>query len=122
MSKIYDNNNMLVKEDDQYSIGTVLDFLEENNILYMKWNCLSKLIKTMAGDSCTTFNTVGEMIKEIPEIVDCGEECAFLCVIDDDRQENESKWFVLGWDYEDNTNLCNKILQEYFPKYRVVEE
>ena len=44
MSKIYDNNNMLVKEDDQYSIGTVLDFLEENNILYMKWNCLSKLI------------------------------------------------------------------------------
>ena len=62
MSKIYDNNNMLVKEDDQYSIGTVLDFLEENNILYMKWNCLSKLIKTMAGDSCTTFNTVGEMI------------------------------------------------------------
>lgn len=70
---------MLVKEDDQYSIGTMLDVLKENDILYMKWNCLSKLIKIMAGDSCTTFNTVDEMIKEIPEIVDCGEECAF-CV------------------------------------------
>jgi hypothetical protein len=122
MSKIYDSNNVLVKEDDQYSIGTVLDFLEENNILHMKWDCLSKLIKTMAGDSCTAFNTVGEMIKEIPEVVDCGEECAFLCVIDDDRQGNESKWFVLGWDYEDDEILCNRILQEYFTEYRVVEK
>lgn len=70
---------MLVKEDDQYSIGTMLDVLKENDILYMKWNCFSKLIKIMVGDSYTTFNTVDERIKEITEIVDCGEECAF-CV------------------------------------------
>ena len=44
----------------------------------------------------------------------------FLCVIDNDRQGNESKWFVLGWDYEDNAELCNKILQEYFTRYRVM--
>ncbi|MCM1234780.1 MAG: hypothetical protein NC489_32155 [Ruminococcus flavefaciens] len=122
MTKIFDSNNKLVRQDDQYPIGTVIEFLEDNDIICMQFGYLSKLIETMTGDSCTAFNTIGEMIEEIPDIISCGEECAFLYVIDNDRQGNECKWFILGWDYEDDIELCNKILQEYFPQYRVVEE
>lgn len=122
MAKIFDNNNKIMIQDDQYLIGTVIEFLEDNDIICMQFDYLSKLIETMTGDSCTAFNTIGEMIKEIPDIVSCGEECAFLFVIDNDRQGNESKWFILGWNYEDDIELCNRILQEYFPGYRVVEE
>lgn len=121
MIKIFDNNNKLVRQDDQLSIYTIIEFLEDNNICCMLWETLSNLIASMTGDSCTTFNTIGEMIKEIPDIVSCGEDCAFLCVIDNDRQGNESKWFILGWNYENDIELCNRILQEYFPQYRVAE-
>lgn len=111
-------NNKLVLIDDQYPIGTVLDFLQDNSINCMLFEYLSELVETMTGDSCTSFNTIGEMIKEIPEIVSCGEECAFLCVIDDDN----TKWYILGWNHEDNAKLWNGILQTYFPDYTVVEE
>lgn len=122
MTKIFDTNNKIVRQDDQYPIGTVLDFLEDNDIIYLQWKRLSKLIETMTGDASTVFNTIGEMIAEIPEIISCGEECAFLNVINNDRQGSESKWFILGWNYEDDIILCNKILQEYFPGFIIVEK
>lgn len=114
MGKLYENNK-LHREDDQMICGTVLDFLEDTDRNYQYYPCLSNLIETMTGDACTAFNTIGEMIEEIPDIVSCGEECAFLCVHDD----NDSKWFVLGWDHEDNETLWNQILQTYFPNFRV---
>ena len=117
MGKITNKSGTVLKQDEKYSYGTVIEFLEENDISYMEWNCLSDIIKTMTGDACTSFNTIGEMIKEIPDITSCGEECYFLCVFDD-----EIKWFILGWDYEDNTELSNKILHTYFPDYEVIEE
>ena len=122
MTKIFDTNNKIVRQDDQYPISTVLDFLEDNDIIYSRWERLSELIETMTGDASTAFNTISEMITEIPEIVSCGEECAFLNVIDNDRQGDESKWFILGWNYEDNLKLCNEILQEYFSGYKVIED
>lgn len=122
MTKIFDTNNKIVRQDDQYPISTVLDFLEDNDIIYSLWERLSELIEIMTGDASTAFNTIGEMITEIPGIISCGEECAFLNVIDNDRQGNESKWFILGWNYEDDITICNNILQEYFPDYKVIEE
>lgn len=117
MGKIIDKNGNTIKQDDQYSYGTVVDFLEENNISCMEWDCLSDLVKTMTGDACTLFNTIGEMIKEIPDILSCSEECAFLYTSD-----NKTRWFILDWDYEGNTEQNNKILHTYFPEYEVIED
>ena len=117
MGKIIDSKGTVLKQDENFSYGTVVNFLYENDINSMEWNCLSDLVKTMTGDACTAFNTVEEMIQEIPDIVSCGEECSFLCVFDD-----EIKWFILGWNYEDNTELSNTILRTYFPDLQVVED
>lgn len=77
MTKIFDNNNELVRQDDQLPIYTVIEFLEDNNIYCMLWETLSNLVASMTGDCCTSFNTIGEMIQEIPDIVSCGEEVPF---------------------------------------------
>lgn len=118
MARIIDKKGSIIKQDDQYSFGTVTEFLEDKGLLCQTWECLSDLVKTMTGDACTSFNTIGEMMKEIPDILSCGEDCAFLCVFDDDRD----MWFILGWDYEDNTELNNRILCAYFPDYEVIED
>lgn len=117
MGRIIDKNGMVLKQDEKHSYGTVIDFLEENDFSYIEWSCLSELIKTMTGDARTSFNTIGEMIKEIPGVTSCGEECSFLCVLD-----YEIKWFILGWNYENDTELNNKILHAFFPDNEVLED
>lgn len=120
MGKIFDKNNKLIKKDDLYSAGTVMDFLEENDISCEEWYCLSDLIKTMTGNSATPFDTIEEMLKYIPNVLLCSEDCHFLEVYDNGR--DVSKWYVLGWGNDDNEKMWNGILQEYFPGYKVVED
>lgn len=117
MAKIIDKNRNIIKQDEQYGIGTVLDLLEDNGYSYIEYGCISDIVKTMTGDASTPFNTIGEMIEHIPEIVSCSEECNVLCVFDD-----EDKWFILGWDYEGNAEISNQILHTYFPEYEVIEK
>lgn len=117
MGKIIDKNGNIIKQDEQTCLYTVLDLLEENDFTYQKWDCLSDLVQTMTGDSITVFNTVGEMVAEIPEILTCGEECEFLCIFGDGVN-----WFVLGWSNEDNAEVCNKVLKAYFGEYDVIAD
>lgn len=123
MIKLFDDkNNTIIENDDLYPIAIIISFLEENGFVCMEFDYLSELIETMTGDSSTAFNTIGEMLKEIPDIVCCGEECSFLQVIDLDNDSDGIKWFILGWNNEDNIELCNKIIQTYFPGYVIIED
>jgi hypothetical protein len=89
-----------------------LSFLEKNNYSdgYDLYKCLSNLIKTMAGDACTPFNTIKEMIEAIPDIVNVGEESVILMVFTYDTKGIH--YFVLPWDYENNAEAWTKVLQE----------
>lgn len=77
---------------------------------------LSELIETMTGDAITPFNNVGEMIKHIPDILTATEETAIIQLIE------LNQFFVLPYDYEDDVNGWNKILQTVFPEYSVIDE
>ena len=76
---------------------------------------LSELIETMTGDAVTPFNNIGEMIKYIPDILTATEETAIIQLIE------LNQFFVLPYDYEDDTNGWNKMLQTVFPEYSVVD-
>ena len=117
MAKIIDKNGTIIRQDDQYGIETVIDLLEDKGYGCEEWDCISDLVKTMTGNAATPFNTIGEMIKYIPEIINCNEECSILEV-----SGNDTKWFILGWNNEDNEIINNKILQTYFPDYTVIED
>lgn len=119
MGKIIDKHGNIVKQDDQMCLYTVLDLLEENDFYSCKYDYLSELIQTMTGDASTPFDTIGELVACIPEIVSCGEECEFLYIMDDDELVN---WHILGWSNEDNTEVCNKVLKAYFSEYEVVAD
>lgn len=120
MGKVIDKNgNVIRKQDNQLILYTTMDFLECNhNYTCNKWDTLSELVKT-CGDAITPFNTIGEMITTIPDIIDYGEECAILCVID---ENNDMKWFILGYNKENNMEIANKVLHCYFPELEVVED
>ena len=77
---------------------------------------LSELIETMTGDAVTPFNNIGEMIKYIPDILTATEETAIIQLIE------LNQFFVLPYDYEDDTNGWNKILQTVFPEYSVIDD
>ena len=77
---------------------------------------LSELIETMTGDAITPFNNVGEMIKYIPDILTATEETAIIQLIE------LNQFFVLPYDYEDDTNGWNKILQTVYPEYSVIDD
>jgi hypothetical protein len=102
-------------EDNQTVYGTLIDYLPEKGKDIVEWVRLSDLIQTMTGDSITPFNTIAVMIQCIPDIVNCGEECAFLCVF-----SNTVDYYIMGWDYEEDEKLCNAILQKYYPIQKIV--
>jgi len=109
MSKIINSKTgeVITENKDQYISGVVMTYLDEHTDGGCHaWETLSELVETTAGDAVTGFNTIGEMIKIIPDIVNYGEETATLCVFDDDIY-----WFVLGWGYDDNSKLWTKVLQ-----------
>ena len=117
MAKIIDKNGNIIRQDDQVCLYAITDLLDENGLEWQEWDYLSNLVRTMAGDSATAFNTVKEMISEIPGILDCSEENVFLCVFSDSID-----WFILGWGNEDNAEVCNKVLKTYFSEYSVIAD
>lgn len=96
--------------------GIVTEYLDNNGLDNRQWETLSELIETMTGDAVTPFNTVGELIECIPDIVNYGEETAVLCVFEN------VKYYILGWGYDDNFTLWNKILKNYFPTLDVMDD
>lgn len=71
----------------------------------------------MTGDAVTPFDTIGEMIQTIPDIVNYGEETETLCVFGDNI-----RYYILGWGNDDNFTLWNKILKDYFPTLEVMDD
>lgn len=110
MSKIVKENIEVLNDNDATEFdatefGVVTDFLERKNIGYTLFEGLSNLVSTMTGDGATEFNTIGEMLECIPEIINCTEETCILCLYLD-----KPKYFVLDWDYENDTEGLNNIL------------
>ena len=119
MAKIVNSSTKetVFQNKDLYPSGVVTEYLNNNGFNNTQWETLSELIETMTGDAVTPFNTVGELIKCIPDIVNCGEETAFLCVFGKDI-----RYYILGWGYDDNMTLWNKILKDYFPALEVMDD
>jgi hypothetical protein len=78
---------------------------------------LSNLVATTAGDAATPFDTIGGIIEAIPDIVNYGEETAVMIVYSD-----TIRYFVLGWDYEESTELWNSVLQSEFPELELIAD
>ena len=120
MSKIIDASGKCVLKDyDELPFFTVINYLHKNKVHYALYNRLSELILTLDGDASMPFNTVGEMIEEIPEIVTCGEETRFLMA----HNDGEFHWFIFkDYDFDESYETANKILQTFFPGYCVVKD
>ena len=123
MAKIINTktNEVIYSDENSNCYGIVSNFLENNTktgmyIGTVVYECLSDLIKTMTGDAVTPFNNIAELIKYIPDILTATEETAIIQLIE------PNLFFVLPYDYEDDTNGWNKILQTVFPEYSIVSE
>lgn len=118
MSKIANEQGETITEYvDAYIVYSVIDFLKSDGCICEEYDSLSELVKTMTGDAATSFNTIGELIQYMPKVVNCGEECHFLNINDYDSD----KWFILGWNQEDNKELANEILQAFYPTYKAID-
>ena len=123
MAKIINTKTgeIIYYNEESTMCATVINFLDKNTktgtyIGVIVYEYLSDLIKTMTGDAVTSFNNVGEMIKHIPDILTASEETAIIQLIE------PNLFFVLPYDYEDDANGWNKILQTVYPEYSVIED
>ena len=123
MAKIINTKTgeIIYSDENSNCYGIVSNFLENNTktgtyTTTIVYECLSDLVETMTGDSITPFNNVGEMIKHIPDILTATEETAIIQLIE------PNLFFVLPYDYEDDVNGWNKILQTVYPEYSVIED
>lgn len=123
MAKIINTitGEVIYSDYDSTMCTTVTNFLNNNTktgsyIGVIVYEYLSDLIKTMTGDAITPFDNIGEMIKYIPDILTAAEETAIIQLI------KLNQFFVLPYDYEDDTNGWNKILQTVFPEYSVIDD
>ena len=123
MTKIINTitGEVIYSDYDSTMCETVTNFLDKNTKTgtytgVIVYEYLSDLIKTMTGDAVTPFNNIGEMIKYIPDILTATEETAIIQLIE------LNQFFVLPYDYEDDTNGWNKILQTVFPEYSVIDD
>ena len=121
MAKIVNTKTgeVIYSDDDSTMCNIVSTFLERYTktgiyIGIIVYECLSDLVKTMTGDAVTSFNNVSEMIKHIPDILTATEEMAIIQLIE------LNQFFVLPYDYEDDLNGWNKILQAIYPEYSVI--
>lgn len=81
------------------------DYLDDNNIPYHYYNCLSDLISMLGTDDMLPFDTLGELLTHFPDMVNCKEENTIFYNID-------SCMFVpMGWGYEYPIEVWNKILR-----------
>ena len=121
MAKIVNTKTgeVIYSDDDLNYYGVVEDFIEKNNSDYSVtiYECLSKLIKTMTGDASTPFNTVAELIHYIPDIMTATEETTIV-----ELWADTVYYFVLPYDYEDDLNGWNKVLQTIYPEYSVIDD
>ena len=122
MAKIINTKTgeVIYSDENSNCYGIVSNFLENNTktgtyTATIVYECLSDLIETMTGDSVTPFNNVGEMIKHIPDILTASEESTIIQLLE------SNNFFVLPYDYEDDENGWNTILQTVFPEYSVID-
>lgn len=114
MAKIIDNDNNIVIEDEYQTVaGIVCDYLESNNYHCEVWNTIPQLIETLTGNSITPFNTIGEMIQRIPDIINCGAEDSVICVF-----SKTLDYYIISFGKDEDENLLNSILSKYFPNLR----
>ena len=123
MAKIINTKTgeIIYSDENSNCYGIVSNFLENNTktgtyTTIIVYEYLSDLVETMTGDSITPFNNVGEMIKYIPDILTATEEMAII------QLPESNKFFVLPYDYEDDTNGWNQVLQAIYPEYSVIAE
>ena len=123
MAKIINTktDEVIYSDENSNCYGIVSNFLENNTktgtyTTTIVYECLSDLVETMTGDSITPFNNVSEMIKHIPDILTASEESAII------QLPESNKFFVLPYDYEDDTNGWNQVLQAIYPEYSVIAE
>ena len=95
--------------------ATVTSFTELNRFVII-YEHLSELISTLDRGVITPFNTIGELIKYIPDILTASEETVIVRLVESEQ------FFVLPYDYEDDTKGWNKVLQSVHPEYSVVAE
>ena len=95
--------------------ATVTNFTELHRLVIV-YEHLSELISTMVGEGMTPFNNIGELIKHIPDILTASEETVIIQLVESEQ------FFVLPYDYEDDTKGWNKVLQSVHPEYSVVAE
>ena len=94
---------------------TVESFAELNRFVII-YEHLSELISTLDRGVITPFNNIGELIKHIPDILTASEETVIIQLVESEQ------FFVLPYDYEDDTKGWNKVLQSVHPEYSVVAE
>jgi len=113
MSKIIntETNEVVYNNEDKNSCGAVLDYLGEKNHCLVISESRSEFIKTMGNFTLT------ELAEMIEDIMECSEEAEIMYVLSPDNNE---QYYVLGEDNEENQELWNKILQEYYPQLKVI--
>ena len=119
MAKIVNTKtgDVIYSDETSNCYGVIADFIEAHDITITTYECLSDIIKTMNGDTITPFNTIAELIENIPEILTATEESTIV-------QINKDKiyFFVLPYEYEYDATVWNGILQTVFPEYSVIDE
>lgn len=123
MAKIINTKTkeVIFENEDSNCYGIVNEFLDKYSstnyyTTIVVYERLSELIETMTGDSITPFNTVGKMIGYIPEILTATEETAIIHLM-----FGGDYFFVLPYDYEEDVNGWNKVLQTVFPEYSIID-
>ena len=117
MSKIINTKTkeVIYSKEGCTHCATVESFAELNRFVIV-YEHLSELISTMVGEGMTPFNNIGELIKYIPDILTASEETVIIQLVESEQ------FFVLPYDYENDTKGWNKVLQSVHPEYSVVAE
>lgn len=119
MSKIINTKTkeVIYSKEGCTMCATVESFTELHRFVIV-YEHLSELISTMdrIGERLTPFNNIGELIKYIPDILTASEETVIVQLVESEQ------FFVLPYDYEDDTKGWNKVLQSVHPEYSVVAE
>lgn len=118
MSRIINNQgNVLHEDNDSFNVYVVLDYLEEQGESCTVYDTLSDLMKTMTGDSETPFNSIRELLEYTPDIIDCGEETHTVFIYG-----SGIYGYIMEWNNEDSIELANKILKDFYPELKIVED
>ena len=117
MAKIINTNTkeVIYSMEGSTMCATVESFPELNRFV-IAYEALSQLISTTVGEGMVPFNNIGEMIEYIPDLLTATEETVIIQLVESEQ------FFVLPYDYEDDTNGWNKILQSVYPEYSIVAD